>query len=68
MRDIVIRNHGSICIMVAVTPTGEEWIAEHISEDAQRWGQGVVVEPRYVEDIANGATADGLEVDLELVS
>jgi hypothetical protein len=62
MRDIIIRNHGTLCIMVAITHAGEDWIAEHIPEDAQRWGKGIVVEPRYIEDIVEGARADGLEV------
>jgi hypothetical protein len=62
MNDLIIRNHGSVCILVAITPAGQEWIDEHIDPEAMRWGSGIVVEPRYVEDIANGAANDGLSV------
>ena len=44
------------------TEAGENWIAEHIPEHAPRFGSGVAVEARYVDDIANGAMGDGLTV------
>lgn len=62
MRDLIVRVEGSICLLVAVTPAGEEWIAEHIPADAMKWGKAIVVEPRFVQDIAEGAISDGLTV------
>jgi hypothetical protein len=55
--------HGSIWLIYANTETGQAWVAEHIDEEATRWHSGaVVVEPRYVAAIAEGAMADGLTV------
>lgn len=67
MADIRVANHGSILILNGITPAGEEWLSEHCSDEAgevQTWGGGIVVEPRYVNDIINGAIAEGLEVSL----
>ena len=62
MNDLIVRNHGSIFILVAVTPAGEEWIGDHIPEDAMRFGGGIVVEHRFISNIVNGAVEDGLTV------
>lgn len=64
MADFSIQDHGSICILTALTEAAQQWVAENIPEDAQRWGvNGVVVEPRYLSDIVAGAINDGLEVE-----
>lgn len=64
--DIRIENHGSIYLLIAVTPRAENWLREHTDAEAMwvgsRTQSGLVVEPRYVEEIVNGAKADGLEV------
>lgn len=62
MADIRFENHGSIWLMTAQTDAGRDWVSENIPEDAQTWGSSIVVEPRYVEAIAEGAVNDGLEV------
>jgi hypothetical protein len=64
MMDIRVDNHGSIVIFVPLTEAGEEWMGEHLPEDAQRWGGGIVVEPRYALDIVHGAVEDGLKLEL----
>jgi hypothetical protein len=61
--DLSFANHGSLFVLSANTDTGRDWIAEHIPGDAQTWCGGIVVEPRYAGDIANGAMGDGLTVD-----
>lgn len=61
--DFRIDNHGSILILNALTPAAQEWVADHIPEDAMSWGaHGTVVEPRYMGDIVDGIINDGLEV------
>lgn len=60
--DITIDDHGSILIFRGTSPEGKRWMAEHLPEDAQRWGRGIVVEPRYAGAIIDGAINDGLEV------
>ena len=61
--DAQLFNHGSIWLLFAASEVGEAWITDNIGEDAQRFGHGVVIEPRYVEDIAAGMVEDGLTVE-----
>ncbi len=58
--DINIGNHGSLFLLTPLTPTGREWVDEHLPEDALWFGNGVAVEPRYVEAILQGMADDGL--------
>lgn len=62
MADLSIQNEGSIFLLRAHTDAGETWIAEHIPDDAMTFGGAVVVEHRFIGDIAAGAVNDGLEV------
>lgn len=59
--DIFVNNHGSILIFVPASEAGQDWIEENIGH-GMRWAGGVVVEPRYADDIISGAINDGLEV------
>jgi len=62
--DLKVENHGSIFLLVPMSEAGDDWIDEHIPEDAMRWGaSSVVVEHRYIADIVDGAIADGLTVE-----
>ena len=58
--DFQVDNHGSIVILVPLSPAATEWTDEHLPEDAMHWGAGIVVEPRYISDIVDGMLADGL--------
>jgi hypothetical protein len=62
--DIVVEGDSSIAILRGMTDAGYVWIEEHCSaEGYQPFGLGArLVEPRYLADIVNGATADGLVV------
>lgn len=62
MADLSIANHGSIFLLHSHTDVGKAWIDEHIPDDAQMFGNAVVVEHRFIADIAAGAINDGLEV------
>lgn len=62
--DLTFSDHGSIVILFPNTAAGQAWIDEHIAEDALRWGDGVVIEPRYAAAIMSGASDDGLQVVL----
>lgn len=63
MADLSIQNEGSIFLLRGLTDAGKAWIAENIPDDAQHFGGAVVVEHRYIGDIAQGAANDGLEVE-----
>lgn len=60
--DLEFQNHGSIFVVVPFTEAGKDWLDENVGGDALTWGRGVVVEPRYVEDILVGAVDEGLRV------
>jgi hypothetical protein len=62
--DILVENDSSIAILRGMTDAGYAWIEEHCSSEGyQPFGLGArLVEPRYLLDIVNGATTDGLVV------
>lgn len=61
--DFQVSDCGSICIVTPLTAEAEDWLeASVISDDTQYWGPGVVVEPRYLEDLIEGILSDGLTV------
>jgi hypothetical protein len=63
MADLSIQNEGSIFLLRGLTDAGKAWIAANIPDDAQSFGGAIVVEHRYIGDIAQGAVNDGLEVE-----
>ena len=62
MTDVNFVDHGSIWIADLLTEAAQDWVSAHVSDDAQWFGPGLVVEPRYVPAIAEGMIADGLTV------
>jgi hypothetical protein len=60
--DVTIQNEGTIVLFHLLTPAAEEWVDEHVPEDAPWFGAALVVEHRYAADLGNGMAADGLEV------
>lgn len=61
--DFEFFNHGSLFTLDPVTEAAVEWCNEHLPEDATRWGNAYVIEPRYFGPIAEGIVADGLSFD-----
>lgn len=66
--DISVENHGSIFLLRPLNVAATNWldtVTNHDIDDAdaaQWFGGALVVEPRYVADIVNGAREAGLEV------
>ena len=60
--DIQVENHFSLFLLRPLSDTGREWLDSHVADDAQWFGNALVVEPRYVSDIVQGAIDDGLAV------
>ncbi len=58
--DISIENHGTIFLFRLNTPAAVEWVSQHVQEDAQFFGDALVVEHRYARDVAAGMQADWL--------
>jgi len=54
-----LMNHGSVLLLCPLDAEARAWLAENIDPDAQYFGRGLVVTPRYVEGIVNGFVEDG---------
>ena len=62
MSDFQLTDHGSIWLLNPVTKAAQEWVADNIPDDAQRHGNAVAIEPRYVDNIVEGVSGAGLRV------
>ena len=62
--DVIVENHGSLFLFQLVTPPAKAWVAEHVEGEAMWFCGKLVVEPRYVETLADGMTEDGMVVVL----
>lgn len=61
--DITVQREGSIFLLHLHTPEARLWVDEYVNQDdAQWWAGALVVEHRYVNEIAFGAIDDGLVV------
>ena len=64
--DFNVVDHGSLCVLTPTTDAAEDWAAEHLPADAQGWGlTGIVVAPRFMQDIILGIADAGLTIDEE---
>lgn len=63
--DFLVTGEGSgttVFLLHPRTDAAREWVADHLPEDAQRLGNAIAVEHRYIGDIVDGARNDGLAV------
>ena len=62
--DLRLEDHGSICLLRPLTALAEDWVADNIGRDNgyQPYWPTVLIEPRYVAEILEGAIGDGLVV------
>ena len=61
--DVEFLNHGSVIMVVPVTPVAKEWVADNIALESWQWlGGGFACEPRYAGDLAQGMSDAGLVV------
>jgi hypothetical protein len=61
--DIAVANHGSVIGFAPRTDAGETWLADNLPDDTQCLGNVRYCEPRYAQDIIDGAAGDGLTVE-----
>ena len=57
-------NHGRIWLVRAHTPEAEQHLRDNVANDVQWFGPALVVEPRYVMDLAAGLQDAGFSVDV----
>ena len=63
--DLFFENHGSVCLIRAVSEIGQQWLDDNVGdENTLTFGDAICCEPRYVEAIILGAQADGLATSL----
>jgi len=62
VQDVRIQDEGNIYLLFSLTDAAREWVDENLPTDATTWGNGIVVEHRYVRDIVCGMVEDGLIV------
>lgn len=60
--DAEVYNHGSICLVKPRTPAARTWLTENVSESSLWWAGGLVVEPRYLDDLVEAMRGDGLVI------
>lgn len=60
--DFTIENCASVILLRPLTPAAKQWLTDHMPDDAQYFGDAVAIEPRYLEDVVDGLTNDGLTV------
>lgn len=61
--DICITQHGSITLVVPLTPEAEAWIEENVAGETTWFGDALVVEPRYLPRLVDGMASAGLLID-----
>lgn len=59
--DIAISGHGVYSI-IGLTEAGQQFLAQNVDSDDASSGYAMSDDQRYTEDIAEGATEDGLTV------
>lgn len=62
MADIDVTNQGCFYVITALTDRGAEWFEDNLVGEQTPACGGIAVEGRYLDDIVEGALADGLEV------
>ena len=60
--DFLIENHESIFLFDPRNTSAEKHLRERVSEEAQWFGGALVVEPRYVGDLASALQAEGFRI------
>ena len=63
--DFEFNNHGSIWVCTPMTGEAKWHLNIYVQSNAQTWGKGVVVEPRYVEQLAQTLNGNGFSTNLD---
>lgn len=59
--DIRLENHFTLWLARPMSAEGREWLETHT--DGQWFGGALVIEPRFVDLVVDGAIGDGLCVE-----
>jgi hypothetical protein len=61
--DFLLNDEGTIFLLTPVTEAATEWANEYLPGDAMHFGDAIVVEHRFIRDIVDGFTNDGLNCE-----
>lgn len=61
--DVTVENHGSLFLFHLHTDLAHESVSENTDDEAQFFGNALVVEPRYVESVIEAMRSEGLVVE-----
>ena len=62
--DVSISGGGTVYLFHLHSPVAREWVEEFVAEERQFFGDALVVEHRFVGDLASAIAADGLSVEV----
>lgn len=60
--DFRLQAEGTIAVLFPLTDEAATWCWHYLPADATRWGNGYVIEHRFVDDILFGIHNDGLVI------
>ncbi len=63
--DFEVQDEGTIFLLTPVNDLAVDWVDSHLPQDAQHFGDSIVVEHRYIADIFAGIQNDGLTVEVQ---
>ncbi len=58
--DFLVDDQGTLVLLTPQTDAAREWVFQNLPTDAQRFGEAIVIEHRYADDILFGIHNDGL--------
>lgn len=61
--DFIAQDEGSLILLRPMNAAAKQWLIDNVGtpEDEVQWfGGALVVQPRYLNDLVDGAHADGL--------
>ena len=62
MIDFSLYDGGSVFLLTPISDEAKDWAKEHLPEDTRTFGRGFAVEHRYIKDIVDGMTSEGLTI------
>jgi hypothetical protein len=62
MADYIVQNHGTLFLFVPQSAEAAQNLHDNVQEDAQFFGQSLVVEHRYARDLAAQLQQEGWDV------
>ena len=60
-------SYPTIYLLEPLSKIAKSWIKEHVDKNALTFAKSVVVEHRYIRDIVEGMTRDGLVIDKDFL-